>query len=149
MHPVLTNWRLRRIGLISCWLQGRRDGRRHGFDAHGVEAHAAACVPSGGPGRRHYVVGHGRQRRGAAAAQGPDQHAGTAPAAAAAPQAGGLGFTGHRVRRGGSDGVFAWWAFDSNRHMEADAARKQQFVDTASQTVVNMFSYNQNSIDET
>ena len=45
-------------------------------------------------------------------------------------------------------GLFAWWAFDSNRHMEADAARKQQFVDTASQTVVNMFSYNQNSIDE-
>ena len=45
-------------------------------------------------------------------------------------------------------GLFAWWAFDSNRHMEADAAREQQFVDTASQTVVNMFSYNQNSIDE-
>ncbi len=45
-------------------------------------------------------------------------------------------------------GLFAWLAFDSNRHIEADAARKQQFVDTASQTVVNMFSYNQNSIDE-
>ena len=45
-------------------------------------------------------------------------------------------------------GLFAWLAFDNNRHMEADAARKQQFVDTASQTVVNMFSYNQNSIDE-
>ncbi len=41
-------------------------------------------------------------------------------------------------------GLFAWLAFDSNRHIEADAARKQQFVDTASQTVVNMFSYNQN-----
>ena len=45
-------------------------------------------------------------------------------------------------------GLFAWLAFDSNEHMEAAAARKQQFVDTASQTVVNMFSYNQNSIDE-
>ena len=45
-------------------------------------------------------------------------------------------------------GLFAWLAFDSNRSMEAAAARKQQFVDTASQTVVNMFSYNQNSIDE-
>jgi Mce-associated membrane protein len=45
-------------------------------------------------------------------------------------------------------GLFAWWAFDSNRHMEAAGARNQQFVDTASQTVVNMFSYNQNSIDE-
>src|SRR5690349_15017322 len=45
-------------------------------------------------------------------------------------------------------GAVAWWAFSGNRHMEADAARNQAFVDTASQTVVNMFSYNQNSIDE-
>ena len=45
-------------------------------------------------------------------------------------------------------GVFVWWAFDSNRHIEADAARKQQFVDTASQAVVNMFSYTQNTIDQ-
>jgi Mce-associated membrane protein len=45
-------------------------------------------------------------------------------------------------------GTLAWLVFDSNRSMEAAAARKQQFVDTASQTVVNMFSYNQNSIDE-
>jgi Mce-associated membrane protein len=45
-------------------------------------------------------------------------------------------------------GLVAWWAFDGNRHMEADAARNQQFVDTASQTVVNMFSYNQNTIDD-
>jgi Mce-associated membrane protein len=45
-------------------------------------------------------------------------------------------------------GLFAWLAFDGNRHMEADVARKQQFVDTASQAVVNMFSYNQNTIDE-
>jgi Mce-associated membrane protein len=45
-------------------------------------------------------------------------------------------------------GVFAWLAFDSNRHMEAAADRQQRFVDTASQTVVNMFSYDQNSIDE-
>jgi Mce-associated membrane protein len=45
-------------------------------------------------------------------------------------------------------GLFAWLAFDDNRHMEADAARKQQFVDTGSQAVVNMFSYNQNTIDE-
>ncbi len=45
-------------------------------------------------------------------------------------------------------GLFVWLAFDGNRHMEADAARKQRFVDTASQAVVNMFSYNQNTIDE-
>jgi len=45
-------------------------------------------------------------------------------------------------------GVFTWLAFDSKRDMEAGAARRQQFVDTASQAVVNMFSYNQNSIDE-
>ena len=45
-------------------------------------------------------------------------------------------------------GLFAWLAFDGNRHMEADVGRRQQFVDTASQAVVNMFSYNQNNIDE-
>jgi len=45
-------------------------------------------------------------------------------------------------------GLFTWLAFDSNQHMEAAADRNQRFVDTASQTVVNMFSYNQNSIDE-
>jgi Mce-associated membrane protein len=45
-------------------------------------------------------------------------------------------------------GLFAWLAFDGNRHMESDVVRKQQFVDTASQAVVNMFSYNQNTIDE-
>ena len=45
-------------------------------------------------------------------------------------------------------GTFAWLAFVDNRHHEADADRKQQFVDTASQTVVNMFSYNQNNIDD-
>jgi Mce-associated membrane protein len=32
--------------------------------------------------------------------------------------------------------------------MEAAADRNQQFVDTASQTVVNMFSYTQNNIDD-
>ena len=45
-------------------------------------------------------------------------------------------------------GTFAWLAFVDNRHHEADGDRKQQFVDTASQTVVNMFSYNQNNIDD-
>jgi Mce-associated membrane protein len=34
------------------------------------------------------------------------------------------------------------------REVDATAARDQQFVDTASQTVVNMFSYTQNTIDE-
>jgi len=45
-------------------------------------------------------------------------------------------------------GLFTWLAFDGNRAAEAALARKQQFVDTASQTVVNMFSYSQNTIDE-
>ncbi len=34
------------------------------------------------------------------------------------------------------------------RHAQAATARDQRFVDTASQTVVNMFSYTQNTIDE-
>jgi Mce-associated membrane protein len=45
-------------------------------------------------------------------------------------------------------GLLTWLAFDSNRQMEAAADRQQHFVDTATQAVVNMFSYNQNSIDE-
>jgi Mce-associated membrane protein len=35
-----------------------------------------------------------------------------------------------------------------HRHAEAAQARDQRFVDTAEQTVMNMFSYDQNSIDE-
>lgn len=38
--------------------------------------------------------------------------------------------------------------FDQQREADAQAARDQRFVDTASQTVVNMFSYDQNNIDE-
>jgi Mce-associated membrane protein len=34
------------------------------------------------------------------------------------------------------------------RHAETAQAREQRFVDTASQTVINMFSYTQNNIDE-
>lgn len=34
------------------------------------------------------------------------------------------------------------------RHAQAATARQQRFVDTAEQTVLNMFSYNQNTIDE-
>ena len=34
------------------------------------------------------------------------------------------------------------------RHAEAEQARNQRFVDTATQTVVNMFSYKQDNIDE-
>lgn len=36
----------------------------------------------------------------------------------------------------------------SNRQAQAAAARDQRFVDTASQTVVNMFSYTQDTIDD-
>lgn len=35
-----------------------------------------------------------------------------------------------------------------HRHAEAQQARDQRFVDTATQTVVNMFSYKQDNIDE-
>ncbi|OBJ68721.1 mammalian cell entry protein [Mycobacterium sp. 1274756.6] len=36
----------------------------------------------------------------------------------------------------------------SERSADAEAARQQRFVDTASQTVVNMFSYDQDHIDD-
>jgi Mce-associated membrane protein len=38
--------------------------------------------------------------------------------------------------------------FDQQRNDEAGEARDQAFVDTASQTAVNMFSYTQNTIDD-
>ena len=38
--------------------------------------------------------------------------------------------------------------FVQQRHAQAHEARDQRFVDTASQTVVNMFSYTQNNIDD-
>lgn len=38
--------------------------------------------------------------------------------------------------------------FTQQSHARAEAARDQRFVDTASQTVVNMFSYTQNDIDD-
>jgi Mce-associated membrane protein len=38
--------------------------------------------------------------------------------------------------------------FTQQRHAEAADARDQKFVDTASQTVVNMFSYTQDTIDD-
>ncbi len=44
--------------------------------------------------------------------------------------------------------AFGWLAFNGNRRMEAAADRDQAFVDTGSQAVVNMFSYTQNTIDE-
>ncbi len=37
---------------------------------------------------------------------------------------------------------------DQQRKADGEQAREQQFVDTATQTVVNMFSYNQNNIDD-
>ena len=37
---------------------------------------------------------------------------------------------------------------NQQRHAEAAEARDRMFVDTASQTVVNMFSYTQNTIDD-
>jgi Mce-associated membrane protein len=37
---------------------------------------------------------------------------------------------------------------DQQRKADDEQAREQQFVDTATQTVVNMFSYNQNNIDD-
>lgn len=48
-------------------------------------------------------------------------------------------------------GGLGWgvWELNSQRRVaEAQTARAQRFVDTASQTVVNMFSYNQQNIDK-
>jgi Mce-associated membrane protein len=43
-------------------------------------------------------------------------------------------------------GVVMMWS--QQRHANAQQARDQRFVDTATQTVVNMFSYKQDNIDE-
>jgi Mce-associated membrane protein len=44
--------------------------------------------------------------------------------------------------------VLAGVLYAGQRDADAEAARDQRFVDTATQTVVNMFSYDQNNIDE-
>ena len=44
-------------------------------------------------------------------------------------------------------GVVGVLAYNSHRDAEAAQAREQRFVDTASQMVVNMFSYEQDTID--
>jgi Mce-associated membrane protein len=44
--------------------------------------------------------------------------------------------------------VLAGVLYAGQRDADAAAARDQRFVDTATQTVVNMFSYDQNNIDE-
>ncbi|MEZ0051142.1 Mce-associated membrane protein [Mycobacterium sp. MAA66] len=44
--------------------------------------------------------------------------------------------------------VGSWFLWHGNQQLQAAADRDQRFVDTAKQTVVNMFSYNQNTIDE-
>ncbi len=40
------------------------------------------------------------------------------------------------------------WMLVTQRHEQAELARDQRFVDTASQLVVNMFSYTQDNIDD-
>ena len=45
-------------------------------------------------------------------------------------------------------GIVVALVTDHQRKVDAEQARNQRFVDTASQTVVNMFSYTQNTIDE-
>lgn len=42
----------------------------------------------------------------------------------------------------------SWFLWHGNRQMEAAQDRDQRFVDTAKQSVVNMFSYTQSTIDE-
>jgi Mce-associated membrane protein len=44
--------------------------------------------------------------------------------------------------------VVAGVLYAGQREADAQAARDQRFVDTATQTVINMFSYDQNTIDE-
>jgi Mce-associated membrane protein len=41
-----------------------------------------------------------------------------------------------------------WFLWHGNDKIEAEQNRDQHFVDTAKQTVVNMFSYTQNTVDE-
>ncbi|MGV9802037.1 mammalian cell entry protein [Mycobacterium sp. NPDC003449] len=45
-------------------------------------------------------------------------------------------------------GVLAYVMYDQQRAVDTVQARNEQFVDTAKQTVVNMFSYTQDTIDD-
>ncbi|WP_062540050.1 hypothetical protein, partial [Mycobacterium celatum] len=48
----------------------------------------------------------------------------------------------------GALGAGLWVLVVQQRHADAEQTRNQRFVDTATQTVVNMFSYTQDNIDE-
>ncbi|KGI69933.1 mammalian cell entry protein [Mycobacterium rufum] len=48
----------------------------------------------------------------------------------------------------GAVGGGVYWMLDTQRTEKAQMARDQRFVDTASQLVVNMFSYTQDDIDD-
>ena len=56
-----------------------------------------------------------------------------------------------RGRRGGHGGLIDLVAVAPGQHgaERCQQARDQRFVDTASQTVVNMYSYTQDTVDET
>jgi Mce-associated membrane protein len=58
-----------------------------------------------------------------------------------------ISFAAALVVIGALAGVMAFMLVQQ-RHAEAGQARDQRFVDTATQTVVNMFSYKQDNIDE-
>lgn len=52
------------------------------------------------------------------------------------------------VIAGGALGGVVTWMVMQQRDVEAQQDRQQRFVDTASQSIVNMFSYNQDNIDD-
>jgi len=60
---------------------------------------------------------------------------------------GAIAFTALLVATGVMAGCLAALV-NQHRHADAEQARDQRFVDTATQTVVNMFSYKQDNIDD-
>ena len=132
--------------------------RRHGFgriddEASGAGAEAAvrrrprsrpAAPAPGGPPGAPVPANAARHRH---RPRGPAAPAGSAAAPRGPPQlvavvALGVGAVAGVVV-GGLAGVL-----DTGTSRPTPQARDQHFVDTATQTVVNMFSYNQNNIDE-
>ena len=92
-----------------------------------------------------------RHRQGRGGPQAPRQEAGARQAAAttaAEPVPGRVDLLAAAVLATGALAGCLIALVVQQRHADAQQARDQRFVDTATQTVVNMFSYKQDNIDE-
>ncbi len=150
-RPAPTAHPAPRIGWTSCLIQGLVMASSDRNDT----TRSSARIARGGPGERR--VERGRYRSGRRS--GPSRSSLRNRVKALKPVkppprrqpnrvlVGWISFAAALLAIGALAGGLAFMLVQQ-RHAEAEQARDQRFVDTATQTVVNMFSYKQDNIDE-